>query len=135
MPATLVIRDGGLLALDGGLAVAEDPCQCCEPPCGAKAESGGKGVTVNRYRFPSREGKVAFTYNAYQVPDSFLVEGGDEVFVDTGVVSGNKTLYFCKPAGLREIVVTVTGPEGTGWEYEIGCPEGECDENDRNPLP
>lgn len=129
--ATLVLRDGALILREGGLAIADDPCKCCEPteppePCGTQATSGGVGVTVNRYAMPNKEGEVQFTYDSYDVPDAYKVEGGGRVFIDTGPISGSRTLTFCKPKGVRSVTVTVTGPIGTVWNYQIGCPDNPC---------
>jgi hypothetical protein len=108
-------------------------CDCCVPPCGGQTDSGGVGVTAKEFAMPSKEGAVEFTYDAYGVPDSFKVEGGGQVFVDTGMVAGSKTIRFCKPAGVTKIKVTVTGfpcPDPnipcTAWTYYLGCPDAPC---------
>jgi len=134
MPS-LVLYKGKLLAINGSPAVAEDPCDCCEEdePCGTQAESGGPGVTILSYAMPEKAGKVRFFYEAFGIPDRFEVEGGGQVFVDTTIISGSGTEYFCKPEGLTKVTVTVTGPEGTRWRYEIGCPEDPCDEPPPDP--
>ena len=123
---SLVFKDNGLLMHGSGLAVADDPCLCCTQPCGTSAESGGVGVTVNSYAYPDKEGEVEFYYDAYGIPDAFKVEGGGQVFVDTGAVSGSAIIRFCKPQGVTELTVTVTGPSGTAWNYTIGCPDNPC---------
>lgn len=121
-----------MLVRDGKIAVAEDPCHCCYT-CGTVVGSGGAGVTVTVHEFPEREGEIEFFYDAYSIPDSFKVEGGGHVFVDTGSVSGSQTIKFCKPQGLTEMTVTVTGPNGTAWQYSISCPDNPCQPG--NPLP
>ena len=55
-----------------------------------------------------------------------LVEGGGQVLLDIPSISGSDTKTFCKPKGLRQVKVTVTGPVGTAWEYRIGCPDSPC---------
>jgi hypothetical protein len=127
------LTKGKKLVVKGGKFVTtDDPkeCQCCdaEKPCGTATFSGGAGVTIKNYEMPAKAGNVKFSYNAYTVPDAFKVEGGGQVFIDTGDVQGAATRTFFKPEGLRKVKVTVTGPVGTGWNYEIGCPED-------NPLP
>ena len=126
MSVGIVIKGGGILIKDSAIAASDDPCACCIPPCGTSAGSGGAGVTVNTYIYPEQEGEVEFFYEAYTVPDAFKVEGGGQVFVDTGDVSGSATIRFCKPAGLKEIKVTVSGPSRTAWTYTIGCPDKPC---------
>jgi hypothetical protein len=137
MAKTFLQRDGKLLLKNGRFVVTENPadCDCCEAPCGASASSGGQGVTVNEYGMPSREGDVDFTYNSYGIPDSYKIESLDgQVFIDTGDVSGQKTLTFRKPQGVKKVRVTVTGPSGTAWQYFLGCPKAEPASRD-NPLP
>ncbi len=97
--------------------------------CGTQAYSGGFGTTTNTYNMPSSAGQVAFSYEAYTIPDSFSVQvqGGGQTFIDTGSVSGSGTLTFCKPSGINNITVTVVGTdEGTSWTYIIGCPDNPC---------
>ena len=122
----LVLSDGKILVRDGSVAVADDPCDCCGDPCGTTAVSGGEGVTVTTYSMPNRAGEVTFTYESYAIPDRYVVEGGGQIFIDTGEITGGDTIKFCKPEGVRTIKVTVTGPTGTVWEYTIGCPEDDC---------
>jgi hypothetical protein len=128
----LVLREGKLLLRNDSVAFADDPCKCCEEdnPCGVTAGSGGSGTTATSYAMPKRAGVVTFRYNSFLVPDRYVVEGGGQIFIDTGPVSGEETLTFCKPEGVRSILVTVTGPDGTGWEYTIGCPEDDCTPRD-----
>jgi hypothetical protein len=125
MPIQLVKRGNGLLAKDGSLSFGK-PCNCCGQPCDTEAFGGGAGTTVNIHSMPAAAGEVRFFYEAYRVSDAFLVEGGGQVFIDTGDVSGSAALTFCKPEGLRSVRVTVTGPQGTIWRYEIGCPGSPC---------
>jgi hypothetical protein len=124
MPKFL-LKNGKFAAKRGRLVAVNNPadCDCCEPPCGDVTSSGGAGVTVTKHRMPSRAGNVQFIPDAYTIPDKFLVEGGGQVFVDTGEMSDRKEYTFFKPAGLTEVTVTVTGPDGTGWEYFLGCPD------------
>ena len=89
------------------------------PSYAVVGSSGGAGVTVNTYDAPIGRTEYTFFYDAYSVPDAFKVEGGNTVFVDTGSISGSDTITFWKPEGIRELTVTVTGPEGTIWDYEL----------------
>ena len=135
----LVYKNNGILIDEAGkLLYSSDtgnPCDCCEPPCGTIANSGGGMLTVTNYVMPARAGIVQFSYHAYNVPDSFKVEGGGVVFINTGPVSTGVEpviVSFCKPLGLTKVTVTVTGTNpGTLWLYSIGCPEAACP----NPLP
>jgi hypothetical protein len=132
---TFLQRDGRLIAKNGKFVVADNPadCECCEPPCGVSASSGGQGVTVTDYAMPTRGGDVEFRYDSFGIPDAYKIEGGGQVFIDTGPVSGQGTRTFNKPQGLKKVTVTVTGPQGTAWRYFLGCPPETRDGD--NPLP
>ena len=122
----LVLSKGKILLLKKAVAVSKDPCECCGKPCNMTASSGFEGTTVNTYKMPSKAGEVRFTYDSYNIPDRYVVEGGGQIFIDTGEVPNGETLTFCKPEGVRKVKVTVTGPPGTVWSYSIGCPEDDC---------
>jgi hypothetical protein len=80
---------------------------------------------------PWESGKVTFKYTAFSLKDTFVVssEDGSEVFVDTGPISGSGEATFCKPEGLRKVMVRVTGEDyNTVWNYNISCPVPPCDE-------
>jgi hypothetical protein len=80
---------------------------------------------------PWEAGKVTFKYTAFSLKDTFVVssEDGSEVFVDTGPISGSGEATFCKPEGLRKVMVRVTGEDyGTVWNYEISCPVPPCED-------
>lgn len=106
---------------------------CCgnvDQPCGSQTRSGGAGTTINFHTVPPNEGNIVFSYQAYGVPDTFIVEANGTIFINTGSVSGSANLEFCKPEGITTIKVTVIGPNGTAWNYTLGCPNTPCDNND-----
>jgi hypothetical protein len=92
--------------------------------CGVQALSGGEGTTKNIYTYNISAGLIDFTWNAYAVPDRFIITGGTTTLFDTGSVSGVGKVTILKPEGITAVVVTVIGPSGTGWEYTIGCLHG-----------
>lgn len=109
-----------------GSFCSADTCQATGA-CNTATQSGGAGVTINYFSMPVASGTVTFTYDAFQVPDAFKVEGGGQVLLDIPSTSGSGSRTFRKPTGVTVVKVTVTGPlSGTGWTYTIGCP---------NPLP
>ena len=96
-------------------------CDCAEVlPCGGFSIglSGGAGTTVNTYNTPGRTGDTCiFSYQAYTVPDQFIVSGAASF--SFGPSGGSGTVYLpMNDAGY--ITVTVSGPSGTGWNYSIG---------------
>ena len=107
----------------------EDTGCCCDDllMCETIATSGGGMLDVRNYVMPATAGTVLFSYRSYTVPDSFKVEGGGVVLINTGSVStGNQfvTVSFFKPLGLTTVTVTVTSAEPyTAWDYSIGCPK------------
>lgn len=115
-----------------GLEFNPDTCDCPEEIiCNQRvaAASGGAGTTVNRYSVANlpRKSVLAFTYEAFSVPDQFIVEGAAN-FTTGGPVSGGNTVYLPLATNNEGVViVTVIGPEGTGWTYSLFV---YCDEDD-----
>lgn len=97
-------------------------------PCGSSnSAAGGQGGQSVTYTMPEAGGMVTFSYQAYNIPDSFKVEGGGSTFVDTGQVSGGADIVFCKPSGVTSLTVTVGAPLfGTAWTYTLSCPGDAC---------
>jgi len=117
----LATKNGNLIIRNARLT---EDCKCCKgkEACGAIGSSGGTGTTVDRYDVPSRQLTIQLNYNAYSIPDQFIVRADGQTYIDTGSVSGSGSPKFCKPEGVEEIEVTVNGPEGTAWTYNISCP-------------
>lgn len=101
----------------------------CYLQCGGPVQTSGGGTfTLNFHGMPTEAGTVTFSYNAYSIPDRFVVKIGQTTMVDTGMNSGSGTVQFEKPQGTAVVTVTVTSNDSnTAWEYSISCPE--------NPLP
>jgi hypothetical protein len=103
---------------------------CCVKPCGTATNSGGAGITINAYTMPEYGGMVEFFYEAFSVRDRFTVyntQNENDVYFDTGErVSGSRTIKFYKPEGVTSVTVRVEGPQGTAWNYRIGCPQVSC---------
>ena len=108
------------------LVFEPDSCSCVEDvQCGASVggNSGGAGTTTNTYSVPAVEGAtLRFYYQAYQIPDNFIVSGAASF--STGPTSGGQTVYLPMNGTSRTVTVTVVGPQGTGWTYNLGviCP-------------
>ena len=112
------------------------PCKACcgEPPCRqVDASSGGAGTTVTTHVFPSDELDLQFDYEAYSVPDEFIIKiGGTTIYSTGGAVSGRGKYCFTKAAGVTDVEVTVNGPSGTAWRYTLKC---QCDPPPPPPGP
>lgn len=105
---------------------AEEP-EC--PPCGDQQLAGGQGVTTRSFTMPPVAGTVTFFYNAFAVPDQFIVRMGGWVVFDSGIFSGADSFGFFKPADVTLVTVQVIGPVDTAWSYVLSCPATE------NPFP
>jgi len=118
----LFVQRNGLIKTGNSLG-SNQGC-CCDIVCTATgASSGGEGVTVNTYAFPSSEQQVFFTWEAFTLPDKFTVKAcGTTLFTTGTAVSGNGSECFSKQAGCDEIEITVEGDdEGTVWFYAFQC--------------
>jgi hypothetical protein len=125
----LAVKNNTLIVKGGRLT---EDCDCCKTKeaCGSIAGSGGPGTTADTYSVPSRQLTIQLNYDAFSVPDQFIVRAGGETYIDTGPVSGAGTPKFCKPDGVEEIEVEVQGPEGTAWVYSISCPDDDTTPKD-----
>jgi hypothetical protein len=70
-------------------------------------------------------GHVVITYDMYNIPDQLDVYYEGVLIATTGEpVSGIDTIEFDYVMNRATwVMVVVTGPDGTAWEYEITCPE------------
>jgi hypothetical protein len=119
-PKRIVLQGNKFLVTGGKIGVGSN-C-CCEGTCTAKGgAAGGVGTTVTTHLFPSAEHRICINYDAYSIPDRFKVSACGTQYIDTGSISGPGCRSFLKPSGCTQVTVTVIGPEGTAWEYEIAC--------------
>jgi hypothetical protein len=143
MTTVFVEQDGRITVKNGQIGVSQE-C-CCKPSCDAQfSAAGGAGTTETTHLFPSSEQSICINYDAFIVPDQFIVEACGTQYVDTGSISGSGCADFTKPEGCTEVKVTVIGPEGTAWTYNIACClcppppplpcEGVCDVNEGGCL-
>ena len=118
--------------------------------CGAGATySGGVAYpTIENVNLGTDTGTVTLNYEAFGVPDRFVVEFGGSVVIDTGYVGaigyqnqlnnalialgeptapivgiGNGTISFNKITATTTATVKVYAPmSGTAWNFTLGCP-------------
>ncbi len=121
-------------------------------PCSTLALSGGQGYETREVNLGADIGTVTLNYDAYTIPDRFVVTWNGSVVIDTGFVGNgddidpdsgqtyNELLIAMglppvsgPGAGIASFVknlptpatatVQVYGPfSGTGWEFTLGCP-------------
>lgn len=114
------------------------------PPilCSSTANSGGSGYQIIAVTLGSSFGTVTLNYEAYSVPDRFVVKYGGVVVIDTGyrgITSYNTdlaalnlppvtgpglgTATFVKTSTDPTATVEVYGPlPGTAWNFTLSCP-------------
>ena len=100
-----------------------DTCTCIDTsPCGGNfSAAGGPGVTVKNINVGAGLGTITFRWQAYAVKDSFVLSGA--VSFSTGTVSGAGTVFLPKTTAASIVTVTVTGPQGTAWNFGLSCAE------------
>ncbi len=94
--------------------------------CGSLTTAGGPGVTTTVHGLGRTGGLVSIAYEMYTVPDRLdCYYDGTLVATTGGPVSGSATLtwtYAPAPGRPTHCTVVVTGPNGTAWQYLLGCP-------------
>lgn len=110
-------------------------------PCATAAVAGGDGGGEYLVDLGTDTGTVELSFDAYSVPDRFIVEWdgsevinsglrGDDGTYDGNVVMvdgpGSDTLSFNKTTATpTTAVVRVVSPyTGTSWQWTLGCPGG-----------
>ncbi|MGX1776848.1 hypothetical protein ACWIGW_32400 [Nocardia brasiliensis] len=103
-----------------------------QPPtqrCNQSTKSGGAGVTDTTHEL-GRGGPLSFAlaYETYDVPDKIDVFYQGALVRTTGYVGdhlnqGTGSITVGLPAGTATaVMVRVTGPNGTKWDYTVRCP-------------
>jgi flagellin len=82
--------------------------------------SGGAGVTTNNHVVGATPGTVILDYDMYGMPDQLdIIYNGVVVATTGGAVSGQGQLTFAFGGAPTDFDVQVTGPNGTGWTYDL----------------
>jgi hypothetical protein len=92
------------------------------PPivCPGASDAGGQGTFSRLVDVGEGFGTFNFFYQAFTIPDRFIISGAAQF--DTGVVSGSANVTITKTSDSRWITVRVEGPlAGTAWNYSVGC--------------
>lgn len=90
--------------------------------CNEAQESGGRGTFTFAHYVGGGTGTVTFSYDAYSIPDQFVVRTvAGERFSTGQLVSGAQTV----PILLNDepiVFVSVSAPnQGTAWDYTLSC--------------
>ncbi|NMM87435.1 hypothetical protein B2J88_24260 [Rhodococcus sp. SRB_17] len=97
--------------------------------CNASTISGGAGITSTKHQI-GRGGPTSFVvgYETYSIPDLIEVFYEGRLIQSTGYVGddinqGTGALVVNVPPGLASsVLVRVTGPNYTDWNYTVQCP-------------
>jgi hypothetical protein len=90
--------------------------------CTAIDATGEQGTFTNAHFLGAGGGTVTFTYDAYGIPDAFVVSSsGGARFSTGGLVSGDGSAQIVVgESGF--VFVSVSAPEdGTAWDYSVTC--------------
>ncbi|WP_280203346.1 hypothetical protein [Nocardia cyriacigeorgica] len=98
-------------------------------PCNQSTQSGGEGVTDTLHHLGT-SGPTSFVlaYETYRIPDQIEVfyQGGlvhNTGYIGDDINQGTGSVVIALPPGTEtSVLVRVTGPGGTDWEYTVNCP-------------
>lgn len=97
--------------------------------CNATTMGGGAGVTSTKHEI-GRPGPTAFVlrHETYSIPDRIEVFYEGNRIHDTGYIGddtnqGTGQVVVGVPPGLStSVLVRITGPNNTEWDYTVNCP-------------
>lgn len=124
------VMDLGARAIDLGSVILENGSSLpTTQQCNQSRKSGGAGVT-STYHDLGRSGPTSFvlTYETVNIPDNIEVLYQGQLIHSTGYVGdnlneGTGSVVVSVPAGTATtVLVRVTGPDSTAWEYTVNCP-------------
>jgi len=135
------LADASVVVIIGAAQDREEELNICE--VWKAAQSGGYGATVDNWDISAIPSGATFDirFNAYQIPDKFMVEypagnivlntgwRGDSEYAGDPLYPGGiagpgqgEVLDIFTKAGINSFKVTVIGPHPlTAWDYEIRC--------------
>ncbi|WP_280230950.1 hypothetical protein [Nocardia cyriacigeorgica] len=98
-------------------------------PCNQSTQSGGEGVTdILHHLGTSGPTSFVLAYETYRIPDQIEVfyQGGlvhNTGYIGDDINQGTGSVVIALPPGTAtSVLVRVTGPGGTDWEYTVNCP-------------
>jgi hypothetical protein len=94
--------------------------------CDEQQASGGQEGDTRTIQLTSTSGVIKIDYEMYSVPDRLRVIYEDRDLVNTGFVSGSKSLSIPFQGNSGRVTVELTGNQqesGTQWNYTLHCPQ------------
>lgn len=94
--------------------------------CSTTTKSGADAPETITVKVGRTAGAAKFSYNMYTVKDRMIVQYGGQTLLDTGCVSGSKTVSL-NLSGVSEDVTVIVQPacekKGTQWNFKLECPK------------
>jgi hypothetical protein len=94
--------------------------------CSTTAKSGADAPETINVKVGKFAGTAKFYYNMYTVKDRMIVQYGGRTLLDTGCVSGSKTVQLSL-TGVSDAVTVIVQPacekKGTKWDFRLECPK------------
>lgn len=127
------IRGGARQLVDEGISIFNTiPGSGSAAPrqfCNNATLAGGPGITQTNHDL-GRSGPLSFniSWETYSIPDIIDVFYQGALVFSTGPVGDDinegtgSAVINLPPGGDTSVLVKVTGPGGTEWDYAVGCP-------------
>jgi RHS repeat-associated protein len=94
--------------------------------CSSTTKSGADAPATITVKVGKTKGTAKFSYNMYTVKDRMIVQYGGQTLLDTGCISGSKTVPL-NLSGLSDVVTVIVQPacetKGTQWNFTLECPK------------
>ena len=94
--------------------------------CDRQQASGGQEGDVRRIQLTANQGEIRLDYEMYGIPDRLRVIYENRELVNTGFVSGRKSLSIPFSGNSGQVTVELTGnieKSETKWNYTLYCPQ------------
>lgn len=91
-------------------------------PCDGPFSKVAYGNSTDYIKLGSKTGPVQFSYNAWGIPDRYIITQGNETLLDTGYVKYSGTRIFNKTSTDAYITASVITKSKDKWSWVISCP-------------
>jgi len=94
--------------------------------CSATTKSGADAPATITVKVGQTKGTANFYYDMYTVKDRMIVQYAGQTLLDTGCISGSKTVPL-NLSGVSDSVTVIVQPacekKGTQWNFKLECPK------------
>lgn len=95
--------------------------------CSTTTKSGGNTPSTITVKVGHTKGTAKFSYTMYTAKDRMIVQYGGQTLLNTGCVSGSKTVSLNLSGASDSVIVTVQPEcekkELTNWNFTLECPQ------------